>query len=88
MPPRVTLTSATDTSTIPSAAEGLLVYNKGSVGLQSGYYYWNGANWSTIATASSPDQMVDYVSVSVISQTAIGDNRDLIFTTKNGGNIP
>lgn len=88
MPPRGTLTSATDTSTIPSAAEGLLVYNKGSVGLQSGYYYWNGANWSTIATASSPDQMVDYVSVSVISQTAIGDNRDLIFTTKNGGNIP
>jgi len=53
LPPRVTLTSATDTSTIPSAAEGLLVYNKGSVGLQAGYYYWNGANWATIATATS-----------------------------------
>jgi hypothetical protein len=53
LPPRVTLTSATDGSTIASPAEGLLVYNLGSVGLQAGYYYWNGANWATIATTSS-----------------------------------
>ena len=53
LPPRVTLTSATDVSTIASPAEGLLVYNLGSVGLQAGYYYWNGANWATIATATS-----------------------------------
>ena len=53
LPPRVTLTSATDASTIASPAVGLLVYNIGSVGLQAGYYYWNGANWATIATASS-----------------------------------
>ena len=53
LPPRVTLTSATDVTTIVSPAEGLLVYNLGSVGLQAGYYYWNGANWATIATASS-----------------------------------
>jgi hypothetical protein len=53
LPPRVTLTSATDATTIASPAEGLLVYNLGSVGLQSGYYYWNGASWATIATASS-----------------------------------
>ena len=44
LPPRVTLTSETDASTIASPAEGLLVYNLGSVGLQAGYYYWNGAN--------------------------------------------
>ena len=53
LPPRVTLTSATDASTIASPAEGLLVYNLGSVGLQAGYYYWNGTSWATIATASS-----------------------------------
>lgn len=53
LPPRVTLTSATDNTTIATPAEGLLVYNKGSVGLQAGYYYWNGANWATIATATS-----------------------------------
>ena len=28
-----------------------MVYNLGSVGLQAGYYYWNGSNWATIATA-------------------------------------
>ena len=53
LPPRVTLTSGTDVATIASPAEGLLVYNLGSVGLQAGYYYWNGANWATIATATS-----------------------------------
>jgi hypothetical protein len=53
LPPRVTLTSATDASTIVSPAEGLLVYNVGSVGLQAGYYYWNGASWATIATANA-----------------------------------
>ena len=53
LPPRVTLTSATDATTIASPAEGLLVYNLGSTGLQAGYYYWNNANWATIATATS-----------------------------------
>lgn len=52
LPPRVTLINITDIATIASPAEGLLVYNLGSVGLQAGYYYWNGANWSTIATAA------------------------------------
>jgi hypothetical protein len=53
LPPRVTLTSATVAAPITSPAEGLLVYNLGSDGLQAGYYYWNGASWATIATASS-----------------------------------
>ena len=52
LPPRVTLTSTTDATTIASPAEGLLVYNLGSIGLQAGYYFWNGANWATIATGS------------------------------------
>ena len=54
LPPRVTLTSAIDATTINSPAEGLLVYNNGNnAGLAAGYYYWNGANWATIATATS-----------------------------------
>jgi hypothetical protein len=53
LPPRVTLTSASLASPITLPAEGLLVYNLGSTGLQAGYYYWNGTNWATIATASS-----------------------------------
>lgn len=51
LPPRVSLTSSTDVSTIPGPAEGLLVYHLGSVGLRAGYYYWNGSNWTTIATS-------------------------------------
>jgi|GEM_PF-2034073 hypothetical protein len=58
LPPRVTLTSATDNTTIPSPAEGLLVYNNGNnSGLVAGYYYWNGANWATIATSTGSGVM-------------------------------
>jgi hypothetical protein len=52
LPPRVTLTSTTDVSTISNPATGLLIYNTGNNnGLVAGYYYWNGAVWATIATA-------------------------------------
>ena len=52
LPPRVTLTSSSDATTIPTPATGLLVYNTGNnAGLVAGYYYWNGAVWTTIATA-------------------------------------
>ena len=51
LPPRVTLTSTTDATTIASPAVGLLVYNNGSSGLQAGYYYWNGTGWTTIVVA-------------------------------------
>lgn len=52
LPPRVTLTSGTDNTTIPSPAIGLLAYNTGNnLGLAAGYYFWNGGAWATIATA-------------------------------------
>jgi hypothetical protein len=51
LPPRVSLSSVTDQSTIPSPAVGLLVYCKGDAGLSASYYYWNGNAWATIATA-------------------------------------
>ena len=52
LPPRVTLTSVTDATTIPTPATGLLIYNTGNnVGLAAGYYYWNGNAWATIATS-------------------------------------
>jgi hypothetical protein len=65
LPPQVTLTSTTDNTTIRNVAGtaitpavGLLVYNLGSVGLQAGYYYWNGANWATIATGTTAGNAV------------------------------
>jgi hypothetical protein len=58
LPPRVTLTSVTDASTIPSPATGLLVYNTGdNNGLSAGYYFWNGGSWATIATAGGSGSM-------------------------------
>ena len=70
LPPRVTLTSASSASPITSPAEGLLVYNLGSVGLQAGYYYWNGASWATIATASLSGDNVQSTSLFKLYQEA------------------
>jgi hypothetical protein len=59
LPPRVTLTSGSDTTTISSPATGLLIYNTGNnVALQAGYYYWNGTSWATIATALGSSQNI------------------------------
>jgi len=53
LPPRVTLTSGTDNTTISNPAIGLLIYNTGNnAGLLAGYYFWNGSNWATIATST------------------------------------
>lgn len=61
LPPRVTLTSGTDNTTIPNPATGLLVYNTGNnVGLVAGYYYWNGSGWATIATATGSGVSASY----------------------------
>ncbi len=87
LPPRVTLSSVTDATTIPTPATGLLVYNLGSEGLKAGYYYWNGSNWATIATASSPDQTLDYVSVQSSGQTVVTGNT-IMYNTTLSGNIP
>ena len=50
LPPRVSLTGVYDASTIPTPATGLLVYCTGTGGLASGYYFFNGTAWATIAT--------------------------------------
>jgi len=45
--PKVSLTSATDQTTIASPAVGLLVFNTGTGGLSpAGYYFWDGTQWS------------------------------------------
>lgn len=87
LPPRVTLTSVTDATTVPSPAVGLLVYNVGSAGLQAGYYYWNGSSWSTIATAVSPDQSVDYIQASLSANQSLSSTGNIIFNTSSGAGI-
>jgi hypothetical protein len=87
LPPRVTLTSVTDASTIPSPATGLLAYNVGSAGLQAGYYYWNGSSWSTIATAASPDQSVDYIQAALSANQSLSSAGNISFNVSSGAGI-
>jgi hypothetical protein len=88
LPPRVTLTSSSDNSTIPNPATGLLVYNTGTnAGLRAGYYYWNGTDWTTIATASSPDQMVDYIQASLSANQTISSIGNVIFNRSSGTGV-
>jgi hypothetical protein len=83
LPPRVTLTGATDVSTISSPAEGLLVYNTGSnPNLVAGYYYWNGSSWATIATATGSGVSSSYVrgSRTAAQTTGLSTNGFIAFT--------
>lgn len=51
--PRISLTSITDATTIPSPATGLLVYNTGTAGLSfAGYVFWNGSQWRGLDNSS------------------------------------
>ena len=89
LPPRVTLTSITDNTTISNPATGLLVYNTGNnVGLLAGYYYWNGANWATIATSTGSGVMqADIVKIfdSVAGTNVSIKNNGKFFTVPTSG---
>jgi hypothetical protein len=83
LPPRVTLTSGTDNSTIPNPATGLLVYNTGNnPNLVAGYYYWNGANWATIANATGSGVSASYMrgSRTAAQTTGLSTNGLVAFT--------
>jgi hypothetical protein len=82
LPPRVTLTSSTDNTTIQSPATGLLVYNTGNnAGLIAGYYYWNGTSWATIATASGSGVSASFLRGSrSAAQTGLTNGGTVIFT--------
>jgi hypothetical protein len=83
LPPRVTLTSGTDNSTIPNPATGLLVYNTGNnPNLVAGYYYWNGSSWATIATATGSGVSASFVRGSRTSgqTTGLSTNGLVAFT--------
>ncbi|MCX6303613.1 MAG: hypothetical protein NT040_01470 [Bacteroidetes bacterium] len=53
LPPRVSLASTADVTTIPSPVAGLLVYNTNSAiinGYSTGYYFYTGSKWSKITS--------------------------------------
>ncbi|EPR70322.1 hypothetical protein ADIWIN_3678 [Winogradskyella psychrotolerans RS-3] len=54
--PRISLLSTADTTTIASPLISLLIYNTATaLDVTPGYYYWNGAAWSKLATAKTVD---------------------------------
>ena len=70
LPPRVTLTSVTDNTTIPNPATGLFVYNTGNNnGLVAGYYFWNGAVWATIATSGGSGSVAAEFGTQILGST-------------------
>lgn len=89
LPPRISLTSTTDVSTITAPATGLLVYCKGDAGLAAGYYFWNGAVWATIATAGGSGSVAaEYGSAILGSSVAISSSTPtdvLSFTLPSAG---
>ncbi|ROI05179.1 hypothetical protein EGI16_07645 [Chryseobacterium sp. G0240] len=55
--PSVALNSTTDQITIPSPAEGLIIWNNGKGGLsETGFYYWDTSKWSRLSTIT-PDMI-------------------------------
>jgi hypothetical protein len=58
LPPRVALSSINSPNPITSPANGLLIYNTATAGIPpnnvtSGYYYWNGMRWISLAKIQS-----------------------------------
>ena len=86
LPPRVTLTSTTDITTIPNPAIALLVYNTGSnVSLSAGYYYWSGTVWESIGKTGSL-LASNTVTISATTTAPISGTRtiDKTFAVDNG----
>jgi hypothetical protein len=77
LPPRITLTGASDVSTIATPVAGLLIYNTASAGtapnnVVPGYYYWNGTAWTQISNGL----IVDASKITTF-QVAAADNNKL-----------
>jgi trimeric autotransporter adhesin len=52
--PRIALASITDVATIPSPANGLLIWNNGLGAVSAaGFYFWNNSKWNQVATTST-----------------------------------
>ncbi|MGH1516739.1 hypothetical protein [Chryseobacterium sp. JK1] len=56
----IALNSATDNTTVPSPADGLIVWNNG-IGLlkETGFYYWFNSKWNKILTNSDNTSKID-----------------------------
>ncbi|WP_282629306.1 hypothetical protein [Empedobacter sedimenti] len=64
LPPRVSLSSTTDVTTIANPVPGLLVFNLANAGKYpnevsaNSFYYWNGTNWDKLVYKSTVEEAV------------------------------
>ena len=83
LPPRITLTGASDVSTIATPVAGLLIYNTATAGTAPnnvipGYYYWNGTAWTQISNGLILD-----ASKTSSFQVAAADNNKLFLISSS-----
>jgi hypothetical protein len=83
LPPRITLTGASDVSTIATPVAGLLIYNTATAGsapnnVVPGYYYWNGTAWTQISNGLILD-----ASKTASFQVAAADNNKLFLISSS-----
>ena len=85
--PRVSLTGATDNTTVPSPATGLIVFNTSSSGgLSPGFYFWDGSKWRRLFDDETIKPWFTYGNAGTTPGTDfIGttDSKDLYFKTNN-----
>ena len=84
--PRVNLLSTTDTTTISSPANSLLVYNLSTIAdVVPGFYYWNGSSWLNLVTIRNPNWNIDGNAGTNPNLNFIGttDNQDIVFKRNN-----
>ena len=88
LPPRISLTSATDNSTILTPATGLLIYNTATEGtipnnVSPGYYYWNGNSWVKISGGT----ILDNSKSSSFTLTASDNNKLFIISASSAATV-
>jgi len=80
--PRVSLSSTTDVTTIPSPAISLLVYNNATIAdVNPGFYYWNGTVWVRLLNSPSNDWKLDGNNNGTLKFLGTNDNFDLPIET-------
>ncbi|WP_250254349.1 hypothetical protein [Chryseobacterium sp. Marseille-Q3244] len=84
--PSIALTSDTDVATVPSPADGLIVWNNGKAGLtEAGFYYWFASKWNKLSTSASTNKGNDGTGWNTIGENAgtySGANTTLSLGTK------
>lgn len=90
--PRIALTGSSDTMTVPSPANSLMIYNTASVnGIVPGYYYWNttAGRWIKVLDDLTPIVMTGWSltgnsgMVNGVNYIGTSDNVDVIFKRNN-----